>query len=46
VLLHLDRLAEADESCRQLETLLDDRDEGMAQTRNGWRMNSTISVAA
>jgi DNA-binding CsgD family transcriptional regulator len=32
VLLHLDRPAEADESCRQLETLLDVRDEGMART--------------
>jgi DNA-binding CsgD family transcriptional regulator len=32
VLLHLDRAAEADESCRQLEQLLDERDEGTART--------------
>jgi DNA-binding CsgD family transcriptional regulator len=32
VLLHLDRPAEADESRRQLETLLDERDEGTART--------------
>jgi len=32
VLLHLDRPAEADESCRQLEALLDARDEGTART--------------
>jgi DNA-binding CsgD family transcriptional regulator len=32
VLLHLDRLAEADEACQQLERLLDARDEGTART--------------
>ena len=32
VLLHLDRPAEADESCRQLELLLDERDEGTNRT--------------
>ncbi len=32
VLLHLDRPAEADESCQQLEALLDERDEGVART--------------
>lgn len=32
VLLHLDRLEEADGYCRQLETLLDERDEGIART--------------
>jgi DNA-binding CsgD family transcriptional regulator len=32
VLLHLDRPAEAYESCQQLETLLDERDEGTART--------------
>ncbi len=32
VLLHLDRPAEADESCHQLESLLDARDEGTART--------------
>ena len=32
VLLHLDRPAEADECCRQLEALLDERDEGTART--------------
>ena len=30
-LLHLDRPAEADDCCRQLETLLDERDEGIAR---------------
>jgi DNA-binding CsgD family transcriptional regulator len=30
-LLHLDRPAEADECCRQLEALLDERDEGIAR---------------
>ena len=32
VLLHLDRPAEAEESCQQLETLVDERDEGIART--------------
>jgi DNA-binding CsgD family transcriptional regulator len=32
VLLHLDRPVEADECCRQLEALLDERDEGTART--------------
>ena len=32
VLLHLDRPAEAVESCRQLESLVDERDEGTART--------------
>ena len=31
VLLHLDRPADADESCRQLESLVDERDEGIAR---------------
>ena len=32
VLLHLDRPEEADECCRQLEALLDERDEGIGRT--------------